>query len=152
MDCPHRRVCLGESGKRIIKLRKHEALQRDAERFAQTDRGRELLSLRPAIERVIAHWMRNGARQARYFGRLKVWMQCVLSAVMCNVQKIVGKVGQGDPHLLSTPLSCLAKILVATLEAISTIVGVEPGSGRQHRRSTCCTVGAFKKAISSGVS
>ena len=152
VDCPHRRVCLGESGKRIIKLRKHEALQRDAERFAQTDRGRELLSLRPAIERVIAHWMRNGARQARYFGRLKVWMQCVLSAVMCNVQKIVGKVGQGDPHLLSTPLSCLAKILVATLEAISTIVGVEPGSGRQHRRSTCCTVGAFKKAISSGVS
>ena len=156
VDCVHRRVCLGKSGKRIIKLRKHEALQQDAEKFAQTDRGKELLLLRPAIERVIAHWMRNGARQARYFGRLKVWMQCVLSAVMCNVQKIVGKIGKGGPRLPTfgpgMGLSCLAKILVATLQVISTIVGVEPGSGRQHRPSTSCTVGAFKKAISSGVS
>ena len=156
MDCPFRRVCLGKSGKRIIKLRKHEALQRDAESFAQTDRGKELLLLRPAIERVIAHWMRNGARQARYFGRLKVWMQCVLSAIMCNVSKIAGKTGKGgpNPHYIGPgmPLFGLAKVLVATLEAISTIVGVQPSSGRQHRRSTCCTVGALEKAISSGVS
>ena len=155
VDCMHRRVCLGKSGKRIIKLRKHEALQRDAESFAQTAKGKEMLILRPAIERVIAHWMRNGARQARYFGRLKVWMQCVLSAIMCNVSKIAGKMGKGGPNPRyigpGVPLLGLAKILVATLEAISTIVGVQPGSGRQQRRSTSCTVGVFKKAISSGV-
>jgi hypothetical protein len=105
VDCPHRSVCLGKSGKRIVKLRKHEALQQDAERFAQTDRGKELLLLRPAIERVIAHWMRNGARQARYFGRLKVWMQCVLSAIMCNLQKIAGKTGKGGPtRAISAPV------------------------------------------------
>ena len=156
MDCPFRRVCLGKSGKRIIKLRKHEALQRDAEIFASTDRGKELLLLRPAIERVIAHWMRNGARQARYFGRLKVWMQCMLSAIMCNVSKIAGKMGKGGPNPRyigpGMPLLGLAKILVAIVEAISTILGVQPSSGRQQRRSTCSTVGAFKKAISSGVS
>jgi len=99
LECPHRRMCLGKSAKRIVKLRKYEALQQDAEKFAQTGRGKELLLLRPAIERVIAHWMHNGARQARYFGRLKVWMQCVLSAIMYNVRKIADKLGADGPYL-----------------------------------------------------
>ena len=155
-DCPHRRVCLGKSGKRIIKLRKHEALQQDAERFAQTAKGKELLLLRPAIERVIAHWMRNGARQARYFGRLKVWMQCVLSAIMCNVSKIAGKVGKSGPNPRyigpGIPLFGLAKILMGVLEAISMTVGIASDSPRQPNRSAFRTVRLLKKALCSEVS
>jgi hypothetical protein len=154
VDCPHSVVCLGKSGKRVIKLRKREALQQDAEKFAQTTKGKEMLLLRPGIERVIAHWMGNGARQARYFGRLKVWMQCLLSAVMCNVHKIIGQVGKGDPNSSEfgpeTYLFSLARTLIAILGAISVMVSPEPGCGRQPRRSPRHTLGAFKKALSSG--
>jgi hypothetical protein len=154
LDCPHRRVCLGKNGKRIVKFRKHEAMQQDAEKFAQTDRGKELLMLRPAIERVIAHWMRNGARQARYFGHLKVWMQCVLSAIMCNVGKIADKVGSGGPNTVdigpTTRFFCLAKMLLAISATIYTMFGIEPGSGRRTGRMTHRMFGAFKKGLSSG--
>jgi len=153
-DCPHRRVCLGKSGKRIIKFRKYEALQQDAEKFARTDRGKELLLLRPAIERVIAHWMRNGARQARYFGRLKVWMQCVLSAVMCNLRKVADKLGASGANQvgfgLGTWISCLARILMATSTGIYTIICVDHGFASQTGRRAYHTFGASKKALSSG--
>jgi len=156
VDCAHRRVCLGRSGKRIIKLRKYEALQQDAEKFARTDRGKELLLLRPAIERVIAHWMRNGARQARYFGRLKVWMQCILSAIMCNMRKIVDKVGtdgsSSSDIVAKMPASCFASMLMALLTTISAICSIQPGFGRRLRSSAHCTFWTFKKALSSGVS
>jgi transposase len=156
LDCPHRSLCLGKSGKRIIKLRKYEALQQDAEKFARTDRGKELLLLRPAIERVIAHWMRNGARQARYFGHLKVWMQCVLSAIMCNLRKIVDKVDTGSSHssniLARTCLSCLAWTLAAMLTSISAICSIQPEFGRWPRPGAHWTAWVFKNALSSGVS
>lgn len=156
LDCPHRKVCLGKSGKRIIKLRKHEALQRDAEMFALTDRGKEMLMKRPGIERVIAHWVQNGARQARYFGRLKVWMQGMLSAIMCNVQKIAGKVGKNglDLPVLSIPglLSRLARLLVVVSATISAMIGTIFHSSRHLARRTGRTGGTLKKALSSGVS
>jgi hypothetical protein len=155
-DCVHRRACLGKSGKRIIKLRKHEALQQDAERFARTAKGKEMLMLRPAIERVIAHWMRNGARQARYFGRLKVWMQCVLSAIMCNVSKIAGKMGNGGPNPChigpGMQLFGLAKIFLGVLAAIVMIVGIAPASRRQSNRCAFSIIRPLKKALCSGVS
>ncbi len=153
LDCPHRSVCLGKSGKRIIKFRRHEALQRDAEGFAHTDRGKEMLRLRPSIERVIAHWMHNGARQARYFGRLKVWMQCVLSAIMCNMQKIAGKVGDNGrtlPRLGSaTRPSVLAVILAAILAIISAMVEVTTPFYQHPGRNTHRTLGTLKTALSS---
>jgi len=155
-DCPHRRACLGKSGKRIIKLRKHEALQQDAEKFAHTDRGKELLLLRPAIERVIAHWMRNGARQARYFGRLKVWMQCVLSAIMCNVRKIADKAVAGGPDsfdiVAKTRIFCLARMLTAMVATLLSVAGTNldpiqpPSTGKYY------VFWRLKKALSSGVS
>src|ERR1019366_6714690 len=87
----------------------------------------ELLLLRPAIERVIAHWMRNGARQARYFGRLKVWMQCVLSAIMCNVKKIADKTGPDNPNALdfaaNKRLYCLSGMLMTMLATVISVVG-----------------------------
>ena len=156
LDCPHRRVCLGKSGKRIIKLRRHEVLQRDAERFAGTDRGKEMLMKRPGIERVIAHWVQNGARQARYFGRLKVWMQCVLSAIMCNMRKIAGRVGNNGLNppafgLLSL-LSHPAKLLVAVSATISAMAAAIFHSRRQPARRTGRTVRMLKNALSSGAS
>lgn len=156
VDCPHRRVCLGKSGNRVIKLRKHEALQQDAEKFAQTSKGKEMLLLRPAIERVIAHWMRNGARQARYFGRLKVWMQCMLSAITCNVQKIGGKLGGDNRKSPGFHADALlldwAKILTTIFTDTLAMNCVKIGSPRQPHRSTYRNGGLFRKALSSGVS
>lgn len=154
MECPYRRVCLGKSGVRKITLRKHEALQQDAEKFAQSDRGKELLLLRPGIERVIAHWMRNGARQARYFGRLKVWMQCVLSALMCNLRKIADKVGELGSDLLDIAsqmrLRWLASTLMAVSMAVAAILRTRTDSGGASPRREVGPVGMLKKAISSG--
>jgi len=154
MDCPYRCVCLGKSGVRSIKLRKYEAMQQDAEKFAQTHKGRELLLLRPAIERVIAHWVRNGARQARYFGRLKVWMQCVLSAVMCNVRKIAARLGEAGPKRpglgFGALVSGLTMILSGVLAAISIVAGVRPGLVGQSRPGAQPTGPTLKTALSSG--
>jgi len=154
LECPHRRECLGKSGKRVVKLRRHEALQQDAERFAQTARGKELLLLRPGIERVIAHWVRNGARQARYFGRLKVWMQCVLSAIMCNVSKIAGRTGNlgTNPRYSGPgmPLLGPARTFSAVLAAIFPAIGTQADLGRYLNLGICTTFGALKKALCSG--
>jgi hypothetical protein len=124
-DCPYRVACLTKSGRRVIKIRKHEAQQRDADAFAKTDRGKEMLSLRPAIERVIAYWVRNGVRQARYFGRPKVWLQAMLSAILCNLGKIakygvngsdiLRKIGLYDAY---TALTRVLKTIVFATKAI----------------------------------
>ena len=156
LDCPHRRVCLGRSGKRVVKLRKYEALQQDAEKFAKTDRGKELLLLRPAIERVIAHWMRNGARQARYFGRLKVWMQCVLSAIMCNVKKIADKTGSNGPNTLAFVARmrpyCFLRMLMAMAAVALSIISTYFDFVQPLDPSVTYIFGGSKKAFSSGVS
>ena len=156
LECPHRRECLGKSGKHVMKLRNHEALQQDAEKFAQTDRGKELLLLRPAIERVIAHWMRNGARQARYFGRLKVWMQCVLSAIMCNVKKIADKTGPNGPNKLAFAarmrLYCFLRTLTTTLATAVSIVGRYFDSTWPQDPGATYIFGGSKKTFSSGAS
>jgi hypothetical protein len=153
LDCPHRVACLGKSGKHVFKIRKHEVLQRDAESFAGTDRGKEMLRLRPAIERVIAHWVRNGGRQARYFGRLKVWMQCVLSAMMCNVQKIAGKTGNSSGRPArdgsSIPLCGPAMIIAAILATISALLGVITPSSQPQARNEYHTTRTLKIALSS---
>jgi len=139
LDCPYRDECLGTTGTRVIPIRDHEALQRDAEKFAGTDLGKEMLIQRPAIERVIAHWVRNGARQARYFGRLKVWMQCMFSAIMCNVQKIVGKVGDCDAKLLVFDSDVLMFLVAETLEALFAAMfvtlGIRDNLGCQSQQS-----------------
>lgn len=156
LECPHRRECLGKSGKRVIKLRNHEALQQDAEKFAQTDRGKELLLLRPAIERVIAHWVRNGARQARYFGRLKVWMQCVLSAIMCNVKKIADKTGPNGPNALDFATNrrtyCFFRALTTMLATVISVVDTYLDSTWPFGSGVTYVFGGSKKAISSGAS
>jgi len=134
VDCPYRDECLGSNNTRVIPIRDHEALQRDAEKFAQTQQGKELLLLRPAIERVIAHWVQNGARKARYFGRLKVWMQCVLSAIMCNVRKIADKVGSYGPNsfdiVSQVRLFCLSRMLIALAAAMLSIVSIQIDLGQ----------------------
>jgi len=135
LGCPYRGPCLGKRGMRNIRFRKHEALQQDAERFAQTERGKELLLLRSSVERVIAHWARNGCRQARYFGRLKVWLQSVLAAIMCNLYKIANCAGTGGPNGLpngSCPGVC--RLIGPILAFLGAIRGLCE-TGRQIRRA-----------------
>jgi hypothetical protein len=142
VDCPYRDECLGSNDTRVIPIRDHEALQCDAEKFAQTEQGKELLLLRPAIERVIAHWVRNGARQARYFGRLKVWMQCVLSAIMCNLRKIADKVGSKGPNsfdiVSQARLFCLSRKFIAMAAAMLSVASMQMVLLNDPNRQTLC--------------
>jgi hypothetical protein len=121
-SCSHSEVCLGKSGKRTIKIREHEALQRDAEVFALTQRGKELLALRPGIERVIAYWVRNGVRQARYFGRPKVWLQAMLSAIVCNLGKIGRYVDKRNDNQPKTHLYAAYSDLITALRVVLSII------------------------------
>jgi hypothetical protein len=122
VGCPYRDECLGKRGKRTVDVREHEALQQDAEHYAQTNNGKELLLLRPAVERVIAHWVRNGARQARYFGRLKVWLQSALAAIMCNLHKIANCVGAEGPNTSPNGPSLWAcRLIVSIIELLGAI-------------------------------
>jgi hypothetical protein len=154
LDCPYRGPCLGKSGKRTIRLREHEALQQDAERFAQTEKGKELLLLRPIVERVIAHWVRNGVRQARYFGRLKVWLQSALAAIMCNLHKIANCGETSGPNGLPNgyyPGVC--RFIVPILELLGAIcVLYETGRhiSRMIRYAESRTLAGPKKALCSG--
>lgn len=112
--CPYSDACLDKGGKRTITIREHEALQRDAEAFAATQTGKDLLALRPGIERIIANWVRNGVRQARYFGQPKVWLQAVLCAIACNLGKIgryVDKCGGNQPK--TDPYAAYLALVVA---------------------------------------
>jgi len=139
MGCPYRGPCLGKRGRRNIRLRKHEALQQDAERYAQTEKGKELLLLRPVVERVIAHWVRNGVRQARYFGRLKVWLQSVLAAIMCNLHKIANCAGTGGPNTLPNgPCPGVCRLIGPILVFLGAIC-VPYGTGRPTSRITTYT-------------
>lgn len=154
LGCPYRGPCLGKSGKRNIRLRKHEALQQDAERFARTEKGKELLLLRPVVERVIAHWVRNGVRQARYFGRLKVWLQSALAAIMCNLHKIANRAGTGGPNNLpsgSCPGVCR---LIGPILVFLGAIRVLYETGRHIRRITrfaeSPTAARLKNALCSG--
>ena len=124
-ECPHREACLGKGGKRRIKIRDREALQQDAERFSQTERGKALLSLRPTIERVIAFWVRNGVRQARYFGRPKVWLQAMLSAIMCNLSKIGTKTGVFASNYPKNALNIAYSTIMTALNTLFPAIAVD---------------------------
>jgi hypothetical protein len=154
IGCPYRGPCLGKRGKRTIHLREHEALQQDAERYAQTEKGKELLLLRPAVERVIAHWVRNGARQARYFGRLKVWLQSALAAIMCNVQKIANRAGaEGPKGLSNVPCPDVCRFIGPVLRFVGAICAMYK-TGRQISQiityAESRTLAGLKNALCSG--
>jgi len=156
IGCPYRGPCLGKSGKRTIQLREHEALQQDAERYALTDKGKELLLLRPIVERVIAHWVRNGARQARYFGRLKVWLQSALAAIMCNLHKIANCAGAEAPNGSSnggySEVCCLIRPILVLLGAICALYETGRQTNQMTRGAESRTTVEMKKALCSGVS
>jgi len=124
-ECPHREACLGKGGKRTIKIRDRETLQQDAERFSKTERGKALLSLRPTIERVIAFWVRNGVRQARYFGRPKVWLQAMLSAIMCNLSKIGTKAGIFASNYPKNALNIAYSTIMTALNTMFPAIAVD---------------------------
>jgi hypothetical protein len=154
IGCPYRGPCLGKRGKRTIHLREHEALQQDAERYAQTEKGKELLLLRPIVERVIAHWVGNGARQARYFGRLKVWLQSALAAMMCNLHKIANTTEAEGPN--SSPNGAYreaCRLIVPIREFMAVMCVLYETRRLVGRRITYAksrTLTGLKKALCSG--
>ncbi len=73
---------------RTINIHPREALLQEARAQETTERFKELIAHRPAVERKIAHLMARGLRQARYFGPLKTRFQTHATALVDNLARL----------------------------------------------------------------
>jgi len=70
---------------RGITLHLLEGILQRARAAESTDRVRQLLALRPVVERRLAHLMGRGLRQARYCGTMKTQFQGLITALVTNL-------------------------------------------------------------------
>lgn len=90
--CRLKDVCSSETangGKRTIRLSTHESELQENRAFAATERGREVLRSRSAVERLISHLVRMGMRHARFFTMKKVQLQAYMVAAAYNLQRLL---------------------------------------------------------------
>lgn len=87
---------------RTVGVHQHEAVLEEARREEDTDAFQARLALRPLVERKIAHLMRRGLRQARYFGTAKTRFQALATALGVNLARL-GALRAGDLVGHSTP-------------------------------------------------
>lgn len=90
--CPLKDSCCAATAKgrsRTIKLNTHEAELQRNQAFNQTERGREVLRARSAVERLISHLVRMGMRHARFFTMKKVQLQAYMVAAAYNLQRVM---------------------------------------------------------------
>lgn len=73
---------------RTVGIHPHEALLQEARAQESTEAFKELIAKRPAVERKLAHLMRRGLRQARYFGRAKTRFQAHATALADNLARL----------------------------------------------------------------
>src|SRR3990172_3233423 len=73
--------------------RSQEALLQEARGFKRSEAFSQYRQLRQAAEHRIARLMQLGARQARYFGRLKTLYQLLMAATVANLTLVATKVG-----------------------------------------------------------
>lgn len=91
-QCPLKDACCAATARgrnRTIRLNSHEAELQANRRFAESDRGRELLRTRSAVERLISHLVRMGMRHARFFTMQKVQLQAYMVAAAYNLQRLM---------------------------------------------------------------
>jgi transposase len=97
--CPLRAQCLQKPEKptpRLVLKNLYEAEYRRARAKAQTPEYAKLRQEHPKIERKLGEMVRwHRARRARYWGRAKVLVQDLLTAVVVNLKRMV--------HLLAVP-------------------------------------------------
>jgi transposase len=90
--CPLRLQCLHnpEHKRRVVVKNDYEAEYRHARAKAQTPEYAQVRKQHPKIERKLGEMVRwHRARRARYWGRPKVLVQALLTAVVVNVKRMV---------------------------------------------------------------
>ena len=88
--CPLREKCgsTTASGRgRLVLLNPYEAEIQEAQRFNAKPEAKSILRKRSAIERLLAHLVRMGMRQARFFGLHRVQFQAYMTAAAYNLQR-----------------------------------------------------------------
>jgi hypothetical protein len=88
--CPLRAACAkttADGRGRLIKLNRHEAELQEAQRMNAQPEEKAILRQRSAIERLQAHLVRMGMRQARFFGLAMVQFQAFMTAAAYNLQR-----------------------------------------------------------------
>jgi hypothetical protein len=91
-SCPLREECgsTTASGRgRLMALNRHEPELQEAQRFNARPEAKAILRKRSAIERLIAHLVRMGMRQARFFGLHMVQFQAFMTAAAYNLQRFI---------------------------------------------------------------
>ena len=85
--CPLRSRCVREPCRRgrVVTLHPFESLLRAARREQETEAFRQRYRKRLVVEHRIARLIQLGMRQARYFGRRKVLLQALLTAMVANL-------------------------------------------------------------------
>ena len=89
MSCPLREQC-GSATKdrgRLVTLNHHEVELQEAQRMNAQPGEKALLRRRSAIERLLAHLIRMGMRQAKFFGIEMVRFQAFMTAAAYNLQR-----------------------------------------------------------------
>lgn len=86
---------------RTVGVHPREALLQEARAREETEDFREFHAKRPVVERKIAHLMRRGLRQARYFGARKTRFQALATALVANLARLatVSGTSAGRPGL-----------------------------------------------------
>jgi transposase len=93
LACPLRSQCsptaTSQNGRKVTK-NDYEAEYQAACARAQTEAYAQVRQIHPKVERKLAELVRyHGARRARYWGRAKVRMQGLLTALVVNVKRMV---------------------------------------------------------------
>jgi hypothetical protein len=117
--CALRGQCLAkaESKSRTVIKNDYEAEYRAAQAKAQTPAYAEVRKRHPAVERKLAELVRrHGLRRPRYRGRLRVWWQGLMTALVVNLKRLVrlregaarcprGSAGAGGPGTVRAGLA-----------------------------------------------
>lgn len=88
---------------RTVSVHPRESLLQEARAREESEDFRELHAKRSVVERKIAHLMRRGLRQARYFGVRKTRFQALATALVANLARMAtlsgARAGQTGPAL-----------------------------------------------------
>lgn len=77
-----------KGGSRIIRLSPYERELQENRAFAETERGKQVLRERSAVERLLSHLVRMGMRHARFFTMKRVQFQAYMVAAAYNLQRL----------------------------------------------------------------
>jgi hypothetical protein len=116
-SCCLRSQCIKATGGRSIRIQPGERLQQQARAHNQTEAGRRSLRERVVVEHRIARLVRLGARQSRYFGKIKTRFQVVMAALVANLSLVVGFCLRKANSTIKTSVDQVPQALPASADA-----------------------------------